>query len=170
MLPQNTTLECTGCGSPGDRRAFVGQVLTLLAATAVLPDVLRADTHVATIAGVRRGRDGVVRYPMPAVDGATVDTANEVIIVRSAGKCMAFALSCPHQRALLRLRSGTTAFQCPKHKSEYTLDGTFIRGRATRNLDRLAIRRDGADLLVDIESEFRSDADAAAWTAATVSA
>lgn len=171
MLHQETDAECDGCALHADRRAFLGRVVSAVAVAALLPELLQAVQPLAVTRHVGRASHGLVRYPIPAADGATVDTTNEVIIVRSAGKCFAFALSCPHQRALLRIRSGgATAFQCPKHKSEYTLDGVFIRGRATRNMDRLAIRRDGAELVVDIESEIHSDTDGAAWAAATVTA
>jgi nitrite reductase/ring-hydroxylating ferredoxin subunit len=91
-----------------------------------------------------------------------------VIIVRTAGKVYAFALSCPHQRAMLRVKGGDTAFLCPKHKSEYRIDGAYIRGRATRNMDRLAIRKEGTELVVDIDVEIHSDENAAAWAAAMV--
>lgn len=168
MLPQNDDAGCSDCRFAGDRRAFVARVLSVVAAAALLPDMAHAEAQVVVTQHAIPGRDGLVRYPIPAADGATIDSANEVIIVRAAGQCMAFALSCPHQRALLRIKGGTTAFQCPKHKSEYQIDGAFIRGRATRNMDRLTIHRDGAELVVDIESEIRSDDDAAAWAAAVV--
>ena len=60
-------------------------------------------------------------------------------------------------------------FQCPKHHSQYQPDGEFITGRATRNMDRLAIRRDAANnIVVDPDTLYRSDEDAAEWKAAVV--
>ena len=59
-------------------------------------------------------------------------------------------------------------FQCPKHKSKYQPDGTFISGRATRNIDRHPIKREGHKLVVDVETMIRSDKDPAAWGAAVV--
>ncbi|MBC7844329.1 MAG: Rieske (2Fe-2S) protein [Gemmatimonadaceae bacterium] len=116
-----------------------------------------------------RRADGTAKYPIPAVDGATIDADNEVILVRTGGKVMAFALSCPHQRAMLKIKGGDTAFLCPKHKSEYRIDGEYIRGRATRSMDRRAITKDGRELVVDVDSVIQSDEDAAGWAAASVS-
>ncbi len=45
---------------------------------------------------------------------------------------------------------------------------TFISGRATRNMDRLGIRREGDQVTVDLSRMFKSDADAAGWAAAVV--
>jgi Rieske Fe-S protein len=61
-------------------------------------------------------------------------------------------------------------FQCTHHDSKYTPDGTYTSGRATRNMDRFPIRRDGATLHVDVTRVFHSDQDAAGWAAASVTA
>ena len=168
--PHEASGECTACDMHGDRRTFIARTMAAIAAASLLlPGVVRAEELTGFVMHhAPRGADGLARYPIPAADGATIDAENEVIIVRSAGKVWAFALSCPHQRAMLRVKGGDTAFLCPKHKSEYRIDGAFIRGRATRNMDRLAIRREGTELVVDIESEIRSDDNAAAWAAAVV--
>ncbi|HMB79977.1 MAG TPA: hypothetical protein VKI43_07920, partial [Vicinamibacterales bacterium] len=59
-------------------------------------------------------------------------------------------------------------FQCPKHESKYQPNGTFMNGRATRNMDRLPIRLDGATLVVNVAAMFQSDKDPAGWASATV--
>lgn len=161
--------ECTEC-TLHDRRSFLTAALSGIAMAALLlPDVVSAESMTGIVMHyARRDARGIARYPVPAADGATIDVENEVILVRSGGRCMAFALSCPHQRAMLRVKGGDTAFQCPKHKSEYRIDGAFIRGRATRNMDRHPIRKEGAELAVDPETVLRSDNDAAAWAAAVV--
>ena len=160
---------CSGC-TLHDRRSFLTRALAAVgAASLLLPGIVDAETFAgAVFVHARPDANGVAKYPLPAADGATIDVDNEVILVRTAGHYMAFALSCPHQRAMLRLKRGDTSFLCPKHKSEYTMDGTYIRGRATRNMDRRPIRRDGAELVVDVESTIRSDDAAAAWAAAVV--
>ena len=162
--------DCTACSLPEDRRHFIARTMSAIAAASLLlPGVVRAEELTGfAMHHASRGADGLARYPIPTAEGATIDAENEVIIVRSAGKVYAFALSCPHQRAMLRVKGGDTAFQCPKHKSEYRIDGAFIRGRATRHMDRLAIRREGMELVVDIDSEIHSDDEAAAWAAAVV--
>lgn len=171
MAPRpDDAAACTACELHGDRRTFIARTMAAIAAASLLlPGIVRADELTGFVMHhAPRGADGLARYPIPAADGATIDAENEVIIVRTAGKAYAFALSCPHQRAMLRVKGGDTAFLCPKHKSEYRIDGAYIRGRATRNMDRLAIRKEGAELVVDIDAEIHSDENAAAWAAAMV--
>ena len=81
---------------------------------------------------------------------------------------MAFALSCPHQNTALKVLSKNTGFQCGRHKSKYTMNGTFLSGRATRNMDRLPITRSGDTVEVDPEMAFESDRDPAKWAAAVI--
>jgi Rieske Fe-S protein len=80
----------------------------------------------------------------------------------------AFNLACPHEHAALRWRAEDARFQCPRHGSKYQPDGTFISGRATRNMDRFAVQRSGDTLTVDLNVLFRSDQQSAQWTAAAV--
>ena len=47
-------------------------------------------------------------------------------------------------------------------------DGTFIEGRATRCMDRFAVRKDPAGVLVDLARLHRQDTDPQGWTAAVV--
>ena len=108
------------------------------------------------------------KYPIPAADGVNIDRENQVILARFQGAIYAFNLSCPHENAALRWREEDARFQCPRHQSKYKPDGTFISGRATRNMDRLGIRRDGEQVTVDLSRMFKSDADAAGWAAAVV--
>ncbi len=162
--------DCNDC-TLHDRRSFLTKTLAAVAAASILlPGVVKAEEMVGFMMyKAARRADGTAKYPVPAADGATIDTDNEVILVRSGGKVMAFALSCPHQRAMLKIKGGDTAFLCPKHKSEYKIDGEYIRGRATRSMDRRALTKQGTDVVVDLESEIKSDEDAAGWAAASVS-
>jgi nitrite reductase/ring-hydroxylating ferredoxin subunit len=161
--------DCNDC-TLHDRRSFLTRTLAAIAAASVLlPGVVKAEEMAGYVLyRATRRADGTAKYPVPAADGATIDAENEVIIVRNGGKCYAFALSCPHQRAMLKLKGGDTAFLCPKHKSEYRIDGEYIRGRATRSMDRRALRKEGTELVVDLESQIKSDDDAAGWAAAFV--
>ena len=161
--------DCTDC-TLHDRRSFLTKTLAAVAvASLLLPGVVRAEEMAGFVMyrSTRRA-DGTAKYPIPAADGATIDVDNEVILVRTGGKVMAFALSCPHQRAMLKIKGGDTAFLCPKHKSEYKIDGEYIRGRATRSMDRRDIKKEGTDVVVDLESVIQSDEDAAGWAAASV--
>jgi hypothetical protein len=66
----------------------------------------------------------------------------------------------------MRLRQ--RRFQCSKHDLRYTPDGVHTAGRATRNMDRFPITRDGTSVVVDVSRVYRSDQDAAGWVAAAV--
>ena len=109
-------------------------------------------------------------YPLPAGDGVNIDKAAQVILVRYQGKVIAFNLACPHENTALRWKQGSGKFECPKHNSRYTPEGKFIDGRATRNMDRLHITRDGGNVTVDLSKIIKSDEQAAEWAAAVVTA
>lgn len=152
--------DCPGCPLQ-ERREFLRDVGALLVSALVAPLPIHFG-HALAAAGDER------TYPIPDSDGATIDRENEVIVVRFEQKAYAFNLSCPHQRTALRWHPEDVQFQCPKHHSRYRPDGVFISGRATRGMDRFALRRDGGNLVVDLDQLFRQDRDAAAWGAAVV--
>ena len=109
-------------------------------------------------------------YVIPTVDGAQVDKDNQVILVRWQGVVYAFSLSCPHQNTALRWDDRDKTFQCPKHHSQFTATGTYIpgSGRATRDMDRLPIQLDGANVSVDVDTVYQKDTDGPRWSAAVV--
>ena len=160
--------DCGGCELEG-RRDFLRAAASLLATFVTLG----ASPAVAEAMAVRMGsalgvRGTDVTYPIPATDGATIDKKEQVILVRFQGVVYAFNLSCPHQNTALKWIAADQRFQCPKHKSKYQPDGTFISGRATRGMDRLAIRQDGETVVVNVDVMFEQDKDPAGWTAAKV--
>jgi nitrite reductase/ring-hydroxylating ferredoxin subunit len=128
--------------------------------------LIAAGVSICFVQGVRAGSE--MRYPIPAGDGVTIDKTAQVIIVRYQGHAYAFNLACPHQNQMLRWLPKEGRFQCPKHESKYQPTGVFMNGRATRNMDRLAIRVDGTSLVVNVDRMFMSDKDPAGWAAATV--
>ena len=102
--------------------------------------------------------NGIQRsYPLPQADGVSIDREEEGIVARQGNHIYAFALSCPHENTALRWHPADVRFQCPRHESKYTPDGTSISGRATRNMDRFAIRLDGQKIIVDLAKLYRSD-------------
>lgn len=111
---------------------------------------------------------GAVRYAIPATDGVAIDTKNDVILCRFRNEVFAFALACPHQNTALRTLPKNAGFQCPRHKSRYRPDGTFVSGKATRNMDRLPIIRSENELVVDTTIAFASDTDTEKWAGAKV--
>ena len=108
-------------------------------------------------------------FPIPAADGVTIDKKTGVILVRFQGKVIAFNLACPHENTALRWKQAVGRFECTKHDSKYSPDGTYIGGRATRNMDRLKIVRDGNNVVVDLSDLIKSDAHPAEWKAAMIS-
>ena len=160
-MDRNDSLDCSDCPLQA-RREFLRDVGVMLASAMVAPLPIRFG-HALAATGDER------TYPIPVTDGATIDRENEVIVVRFEQKAYAFNLSCPHQHTALRWHPEDVQFQCPKHHSRYRPDGVFISGRATRGMDRFALRREGGNLVVDLDQLFRQDRDAAAWGAAVVS-
>jgi nitrite reductase/ring-hydroxylating ferredoxin subunit len=146
-------MSCTDCPS---RRDFLQIVAAL--GFAALP--------VLFVEGVEAASEQ--KYPFPAADGVAIDRKQQVIIVRTQGHVYAFNLSCPHENTALKWLPKDMRFQCPKHESKYQPNGTFMSGRATRNMDRLMVRRDGDALFADLSHIIKSDTDPAGWAAATI--
>lgn len=147
--------DCTGCaigGGVGDaleRRDFLRSLLAMGA---------------VVVSGV--GPRAEKTYPIPASDGVSIDKDESVIVARFAGKAYAFSLACPHQNTALRWDASNTRFQCPKHRSRYQPDGVFIDGRATRGLDRFAVKRTGDSLVVNLDALYQEDKNPTEWAAA----
>jgi nitrite reductase/ring-hydroxylating ferredoxin subunit len=159
--------ECEGCPLVPDRREFLRSVSALALGAIALGLPIRS-ASAKVLASAIAGRKQL-SYPLPVADGADIDRDNDVILVRYKNEVFAFNLSCPHQNTALRWNETDMRFQCPKHHSQYQPDGEFITGRATRNMDRLAIRRDAANnIVVDPDTLYRSDEDATQWQAAVV--
>lgn len=153
------------CGASSDRRRFLRDGLMAVAALTALgvtADRLEALTRTYAV-GVQSGDE--LRFPIPAADGATIDTANQVIIARYQGAVHAFVLECPHRGTDVQWQGDRGRFYCPKHKSTFRPEGSFIAGKAERGLDRYPVRRDGDVVVVDTSQKIRST-NAEAWAAA----
>jgi nitrite reductase/ring-hydroxylating ferredoxin subunit len=112
------------------------------------------------------GGDDQVAYAVPDRDGVSVDRDNELILVREAGAVYAFALSCPHQRSMLKWQEKDNQFRCTKHGSKYEPSGEYVSGRATRGMDRYAVRVEAGQVVVDKSRKFLQDEDPAGWEGA----
>lgn len=169
MSPKPSEQACAGCGSCVGRRDFlrVGLGAGVVAALGTLVPSGASASSLRWTRAVSTA-DDELRYPLPATDGVEVDRSNEVILVRYQGEVVAFALSCPHQRSLLRWREGHGIFQCSKHHSEYSPTGVYQKGRATRNMDRLGIRLEGSEVVVRPSDTYHSDEDPEGWSSAAV--
>jgi nitrite reductase/ring-hydroxylating ferredoxin subunit len=155
MLDERNESACASCGAApasASRRTFL-QVAATVGLTIAFAEGMPAASE--------------RRYPIPASDGVTIDKTSQVIVVRYQARLYAFNLPCPHQHQMLRWLPKDNRFQCPKHDSKYQPNGTFMNGRATRNMDRLAVRVEGTDLVVNVDKMFQSDKDPAGWAGAT---
>ena len=168
VKPRLNGVTCSGC-VVGGRRDFLRTLsggAAALAAIGIAPDAASA-TPLRWIAALS-SRLEEKSYPIPAGDGVQIDKDSDVILARLGKQVYAFALACPHQNTALKWEAGDNRFQCPKHKSRYRPDGTFIEGRATRGMDRYAVRLAGATIMVDIDKVFQEDLNKGAWQQAVV--
>jgi nitrite reductase/ring-hydroxylating ferredoxin subunit len=167
IIDPPTPAGCEACPLVSDRREFLRSAAAFaLGALALSLPIRSATAKVVTSAIAGRK---MLSYQVPASDGAEIDRDNEVILVRYHNEVFAFNLSCPHQNTALRWNEDAARFQCPKHHSQYQPSGEFITGRATRNMDRLAIRRDANNnIVVDPDTMYQSDEDETAWNAAVI--
>ena len=169
IQPRASSDDCAGC-TLHNRRDFLLDALraaaAALAAIGMTPSGADAMPLQWISAIAAKGEEKT--YPVPAADGVQIDKGNEVILARSGKSVYAFALACPHQNTALRWDGGNNRFQCPKHKSKYRPDGTFIEGRATRSMDRYAVKLAGNNVLVDIDKLYQEDTDNALWQHAVV--
>ena len=153
------------------RRSFITHMSGAMLAALVGVEAIAADETYAV--GEMSGVDiapSQKSYPLPAADGVSIDKSKQVILVRYQGKVIAFNLACPHENTALRWKQGSGKFECPKHNSRYTPEGKFLDGRATRNMDRLHITRDGTTVTVDLSKIIKSDEQPAEWAAAVIAA
>jgi|SRR5512140_3735121 Rieske Fe-S protein len=148
------------CGRRGFLQAS-GCFALMLAATGLSPT-----GAFAWVEGTQE--DNLRRYPVPASDGVSIDRNAQVMLVRVQNEVAALSLACPHQQAAVKWLPADHRFQCTKHDSQYQPDGTYTSGRATRNLDRFPIRKEGSSIVVDVTRVYQSDKDAAGWHAAFV--
>ena len=162
--------DCQSCPIATNRRGFMRDAAALGVAGVLATLGLSrsaAALPVSFIDALARAKADVT-YAIPAADGVQIDKENEVILVKWQDTMYAFNLSCPHQRTALRWNAADRQFQCPKHKSKYTPSGDFISGRATRGMDRLAIKRQGGSVVVDIDTMYQENENEAQWKAALV--
>ena len=164
--------ELDDCVVPTSRRRFLRDSFLTVAGALVAAGMPRSAALAMPLEIVEPDKSvGNTRsYTIPAIDGAVVDKSNEVIVVRWQDGIYAFALSCPHQNTALKWDDRDHGFQCPKHHSKFQMNGDYIEGsgRATRNMDRYAVARDGTGVSVDLDKLYQEDTDSAEWAAAVV--
>lgn len=160
--------ETDGCAAQASRREFLQSVGCFGATVAMLG--LSSSEALALPVFMTEGSEagGERRYPIPPTDSVNVDRGAQLIVARSQGHVFVFALACPHENNAVKWLPKDHRFQCTKHDSQYQPDGVHTSGRATRNMDRYIIRRDGDFVVVDLHRWIQSDKDPAGWAAATI--
>lgn len=167
--------DCDGCPLV-DRRGFVRSAgvmaLGVFAALGLAPSLGEAMPFLGTTAPIAdRSKDQEKAYPIPAADGVQIDRDNEAIVARAAGKVYVFSLGCPHQNTTLQWVASDHQFACPKHHSHFLADGTYVdgSGRATRGMDRFAVKRgpDGSTVVADFDVLLQED-DNDGWATAFI--
>ena len=169
---EHDTGSCSACplGEMIERRAFLRDAAVAAAGIFATLGIVASEARALPIRLTRplAARADERTYPIPAADGATIDKEESIILVRWQGAVYVFSLACPHQNTALKWAAQDAQFQCPKHHSKYRPDGSFIEGRATRGMDRFAVRRDGDTVVVDLDKLYQQDKDAAEWKAALI--
>jgi nitrite reductase/ring-hydroxylating ferredoxin subunit len=161
---------CDACSHPDSRRDFLKQAALLVsgALVGIAGPAGPAEALPMTWGAPVSASGAELTFPIPAADGATIDRDNGVIVVRYQGKVFAFNLSCPHENAAVRWKAAVNRFECSRHDSRYEPNGTYTSGRATRNMDRFALKRNGDSIVVDVSKLIQSDANKAQWEAAAL--
>ncbi|MEP6494643.1 MAG: Rieske 2Fe-2S domain-containing protein [bacterium] len=172
MEGQNTpTADCDTCPLVG-RRSFLRDAAAIAASVLVALGAAPAGAMAAPIEFVSAlgGSREDKSYPIPAKDGTQIDKDNSTIITRWQGKVYVFSLGCPHQNTVLRWYEKDNAFECPKHHSRFDAAGVYVKdsGRATRDMDRFVVRKDGNNVVANLDKLLQQDENEADWKVAFV--
>ena len=164
---------CDGCALIA-RRDFLRDTAVMAAGALIAlgaTPAIAAAAPLEFISSIGGGREDKA-YPIPAADTVQIDKGNSAILVRWQGSVYVYSLACPHQNTVLKWYEKDNQFECPKHHSRFRPDGSYIKdsGRATRGLDRLAVRKDGNNIVANLDKAYQEDEDEAAWKAAFVPA
>lgn len=154
-----------------ERRTFVRD--GALALTAMLAALGMAPSDAAAAIGrvdAANGSGEEKSYAIPSQDGALIDKENGTILMRWQGKVYVYSLACPHQNTAIRWSDKDAQFECPKHHSRYLGDGQYVKdsGRATRGLDRFAVRREGDNIVANLDRLYQQNEDQAQWISAFI--
>lgn len=163
--------SCEGCALVA-RRDFLREAgaaaVTILVALGAAP-ARAAAAPIEFVSALSGGRQDKA-YALPAKDGTQIDKDNGLMITRWQGKVYVFSLACPHQNTALRWYDKDGAFECPKHHSRFEPTGSYVKdsGRATRGLDRFGVRKDGNNVVADLDKLYQEDEDESAWKTAFI--
>ncbi|MCD6223525.1 MAG: Rieske (2Fe-2S) protein [Deltaproteobacteria bacterium] len=75
---------------------------------------------------------------------------DEVLIVNLKGKITAFSAHCTHLGCIVNFNKEKNIFECPCHRSKYTIDGKRMCGPTKRDLDKLSFIEKNEKIIVEI--------------------
>jgi len=142
-----------------NRRSFLFAAAAATAATVIsLPVLQAAEGPTTAPAGGNSG--GPVHAGTLAdfdKDGVSDKFAktNKFFIIRQDGKLYAVSSICSHARGAISVKGGVLT--CGKHPGKFDLTGTPTGGPPKRPLARLAISKDGDNVVVDTSKSFTKD-------------
>jgi len=161
----DTNERCNDCAL--GRREFLSAGAKAAAAVVAIAAIGgRAGAMPVRLISALAHRKKDVTYAIPAGDSVSIDHDKDIILARVGQSLYAFDLSCPHQHTALRWRDSDRRFECPRHHSKYSAEGIYIDGRATRSMDRHAVRREGNNIIVDLDTSYEEVHDGPQWKAA----
>ncbi|WP_331774838.1 QcrA and Rieske domain-containing protein [Sulfurospirillum sp. 1612] len=73
-------------------------------------------------------------------EGITKITKQEYFIYKRANKITVFDAHCTHMGCIIHFDSQHKVFNCPCHKSRFSIEGVRLRGPAKRNLDTISYK------------------------------
>ena len=73
-------------------------------------------------------------------DGITKITKQEYFIYKVANKITVFDAHCTHMGCIINFDKQHKVFNCPCHKSRFSIEGMRLRGPAKRNLDTISYK------------------------------
>lgn len=170
-MPELHNNSCNSCPIV-ERRRFLRDatmsIAAIAAALGIAPSFASAQS-VEFITALGGGREDK-SYAIPDKDGAQIDKQNDAILMRWQGKVYVYSIACPHQNTVVRWSDKDNQFECPKHHSRYLPDGEYVKdsGRATRGLDRFAVRRDGNNIVANLDKLYQQDEDPTQWNTAFI--
>ena len=120
--------EAQDCFLPTSRRRFLRDSFLSVAGALVAVGMSKTAAFAMPLefTEAKRAKGSMRSYAVPSGDGAQIDKDNDVILVRWQAAIYAFALSCPHQNTALKWDDRDHGFQCPKHHSRFSPDGSRV--------------------------------------------
>jgi nitrite reductase/ring-hydroxylating ferredoxin subunit len=97
-------------------------------------------------------------YSKDGITTTWIGQPNRVIVIRHDGKIYASTSICPHRQVTINEAADHNSFECPRHHSEFDIEGKVTKGPAKKSLVRYGISVDAnGHLIVDKSKKFSDD-------------